>query len=154
MLGKIQVEDKGQQIKSSIKNVNLNIVKSKIKQKSISERNIFTNFKISPMNLNFFICILILVKHHCHAQLSTTSLATLSVVSPSSCNSTQYFDISHLRCLNCPVNSFSPDSKPSFYIKTHQFTCLELMNKYFYFKISIVDVWAVITLASTAAVAQ
>lgn len=43
-------------------------------------------------------------------QISST-LSTVSLVKPSDCSDTQYYDISHLKCLSCPTGSQKKDRK-------------------------------------------
>lgn len=64
------------------------------------------------MNQNFFYLTLIILSKSCIIiSQNSVSLTPISLVQPKSCPSNQYFDISHLTCVNCPANSESSDSK-------------------------------------------
>ncbi len=72
------------------------------------------------MNFSYFINILIIIQIYLinlsKSQISQTSLSAIQFVSPTTCNDTHYFDISHLQCKLCPgsPNSVSYDSKHLF----------------------------------------
>lgn len=57
--------------------------------------------------LSFFVVITNILKL-IDCQISST-LSTVSLVKPSDCSDTQYYDISHLKCLSCPTGSQKKD---------------------------------------------
>lgn len=80
----------------------------------------------------YVIFIVIAFTSICTVYGQSTALSPITLVKPSDCTLSQYYDISRLNCANCPANSarLSNDCKLNLLIFENYPLCLKLKSDY------------------------